>query len=163
MKLPMRQKDYFEAYIDGYDKVVVYMSKQSYEGKSSRFFLKDSKDQIIELKIRSIEDTQNNYRKYVLEIEDELTIGEEYYVYHEHARKTIAEYSYIVKSDRFDEEFYYDGNDLGTMYSRRHTSFALWAPTAFRIVLELKRNNGICEAFELKRGEKGVLAYSRSW
>lgn len=152
----MRQKDYFEAYIDGYDKVVVYMSKQSYEGKSSRFFLKDSKDQIIELKIRSIEDTQNNYRKYVLEIEDELTIGEEYYVYHEHARKTIAEYSYIVKSDRFDEEFYYDGNDLGTMYSRRHTSFALWAPTAFRIVLELKRNNGICEAFELKRGEKGV-------
>ena len=51
------------------------MSKQSYEGKSSRFFLKDSKDQIIELKIRSIEDTQNKYRKYVLEIEDELTIG----------------------------------------------------------------------------------------
>ena len=42
------------------------------------------------------------------------------------------------------------------MYSRRHTSFALWAPTAFRIVLELKRNHGICEAFELKRGEKGV-------
>ena len=34
----MRGKDYFEAYIDGYDKVVVYMSKQSYEGKSSRFF-----------------------------------------------------------------------------------------------------------------------------
>ena len=59
----MRQKDYFEAYIDGYDKVVVYMSKQSYEGKSARFYLKDSKEQIIELKICSIEDTQNNYRK----------------------------------------------------------------------------------------------------
>ena len=152
----MRQKDYFEAYIDGYDKVVVYMSKQSYEGKSARFYLKDSKEQIIELKICSIEDTQNNYRKYILEIEEELTIGEEYYVYHEHARKTIAEYSYIVKTDRFDEEFFYDGNDLGTMYSRRHTSFALWAPTAYRIVLELKRNNGLCEAFEMKRGEKGV-------
>ena len=87
----MRQKDYFEAYIDGYDKVVVYMSKQSYEGKSARFYLKDSKEQIIELKICSIEDTQNNYRKYILEIEEELTIGEEYYVYHEHARNTIAE------------------------------------------------------------------------
>ena len=100
----MRGKDYFEAYIDGYDKVVVYMSKQSYEGKSSRFFLKDSKDRIIDLKICSVEDKQSNYRKYNLEIEEDLIIGEEYYVYHEHARKTIAEYSYIVKTERFDEE-----------------------------------------------------------
>ena len=103
----MRQKDYFEAYIDGYDKVVVYMSKQSYEGKSARFYLKDSKEQIIELKICSIEDTQNNYRKYILEIEEELTIGEEYYVYHEHARKTIAEYSYIVKTAGTDCQIRY--------------------------------------------------------
>lgn len=152
----MRGKDYFEAYIDGYDKVVVYMSKQSYEGKSSRFFLKDSKDRIIDLKICSVEDKQSNYRKYNLEIEEDLIIGEEYYVYHEHARKTIAEYSYIVKTERFDEEFYYEGNDLGAMYSRRHTCFALWAPTAFRIVLELKRGNGVCEAFEMKRGSRGV-------
>lgn len=152
----MRQKDYYEAYIDSYDKVVVYLSKQSYEGKSGRFFLKDSKEHIIDLKICYREDTPANYTRYTLQIEGELQIGEEYYVYHEHARKTVAEYSYIVKTERFDQEFYYDGNDLGPLYSRRHTSFALWAPTAFRVVLELKRDNGSCEAFELKRGEKGV-------
>ena len=97
----MRQKDYYEAYIDDYDKVVVYMSKQSYDGKSDRFYMKDSKDHFIELKIRSVEDTQANYTKYVLGIMGELTIGEEYDVYHEHARKTVAEYSYIVKTKRF--------------------------------------------------------------
>ena len=152
----MRQKDYYEAYIDDYDKVVVYMSKQSYDGKSDRFYMKDSKDHFIELKIRSVEDTQANYTKYVLGIMGELTIGEEYDVYHEHARKTVAEYSYIVKTKRFDEEFYYEGNDLGTVYDRRHTRFALWAPTAYRVILELKRRDGEVEAFEMKRTEKGV-------
>ncbi len=152
----MRQTQYFEAYIDGYHKIVAYMSKQSYEGKSARFYLKDSHDHIIDLKICSLEDTPNNYRKYVLENEEELTIGEEYLLYHEHARATIAEYAYIVKTDRFDEEFDYDGSDLGPLYSRRHTAFALWAPTAFRVILELKRDNGICEAFEMKRTPRGV-------
>ena len=72
------------------------------------------------------------------------------------ARKTVAEYSYIVKTKRFDEEFYYEGNDLGTVYDRRHTRFALWTPTAYRVILELKRRDGEVEAFEMKRTEKGV-------
>ena len=50
------------------------------------------------------------------------------------------------------------GMICGAMYSRRHTCFALWAPTAFRIVLELKRGNGVCEAFEMKRGQPRCLA-----
>ncbi len=152
----MRQKDYYEAYIDDYDKVVVYLSKQSYEGKSDRFYMKDSQDHFIKLKIHSVEDTQANYTKYILGLNDELTIGEEYSVYHEHARKTVAEYACIVKTDRFDEEFDYAGNDLGYIYARRHTRFALWAPTAFRVILELKRKDGVVEAFEMKRTEKGV-------
>ena len=78
----MRQKDYYEAYIDDYDKVVVYLSKQSYEGKSDRFYMKDSQDHFIKLKIYSVEDTQANYTKYILGLNDELTIGEEYSVYH---------------------------------------------------------------------------------
>ena len=150
----MRQKDYYEAYIDDYDKVVVYLSKQSYEGKSDRFYMKDSQDHFIKLKIHSVEDTQANYTKYILGLNDELTIGEEYSVYHEHARKTVAEYACIVKTDRFDEEFDYAGNDLGYVYARRHTRFALWAPTAFRVILEPKRKDGVVEAFEMKRTEK---------
>ena len=49
----MRQKDYYEAYIDDYDKVVVYMSKQSYDGKSDRFYMKDSKGFSIDLLIET--------------------------------------------------------------------------------------------------------------
>ena len=157
----MRQKDYYEAYIDDYDKVVVYLSKQSYEGKSDRFYMKDSQDHFIKLKIHSVEDTQANYTKYILGLNDELTIGEEYSVYHEHARKTVAEYACIVKTDRFDEEFDYAGNDLGYVYARRHTRFALWAPTAFRVILELKRKDGVVGSVRDEADRKRRMAHRR--
>ena len=104
----MRQKDYFEAYIDGYDKVVVYMSKQSYEGKSARFYLKDSKEHIIELKIRSDRGhAGTTIRKYVLGIDGRADHRRRVLMSIMSTRaKPMAEYSYIVKTDRFDEEFY---------------------------------------------------------
>lgn len=36
----------------------------------------------------------------------------------------------VVRSDGFDELFYYDGNDLGNTYTKEETKFRVWAPTA---------------------------------
>lgn len=35
-----------------------------------------------------------------------------------------------VFDKRFDEKFYYGGDDLGAVYTSRETRFRLWAPTA---------------------------------
>ena len=44
--LDMRQINYFEAYLDDFDKIVIYMSKQSYEGNSRLFYLEDASDKL---------------------------------------------------------------------------------------------------------------------
>ena len=60
----MRQEKYYEAYLDDYDKVIVFMSRNSYEGVSNKFYLKDDQGHLFDLHIQSIETTQNNYNKY---------------------------------------------------------------------------------------------------
>lgn len=49
-----------------------------------------------------------------------------------------AQYSHIVKTEQFDEEFAYDKDDLGITYTPKKTTFRLWAPTAFEINLVLR-------------------------
>ena len=98
--------------------------------------------------IQTIETTQNNYNKFTLSLYEPLEIGVEYYVVHQHARSIVLQYSGIVKTQRFDEMFYYDGDDLGCVYHRDHTSFALWAPTAARVKVEICKN-GVVKTLEM--------------
>lgn len=155
----MRQEKYYEAYLDDYDKIIVFMSRNSYEGASNKFYLKDEQGHLFDLHIQSIETTQNNYNKYTLALYDTIQIGVEYYVVHQHARSTVLEYSGIVKTERFDEQFYYDGDDLGYTYQDDQTAFALWAPTASRVKLEISKNNHI-QTYEMQRTDKGVFRYT---
>lgn len=160
----MRQEKYYEAYLDDYDKVIVFMSRNSYEGVSNKFYLKDDQGHLFDLHIQSIETTQNNYNKYTLALYDPIEIGVEYQVMHQHARGVVLEYSGIVKTERFDEQFFYDGNDLGYTYDRDQTAFALWAPTASRVKLEVCKNNRLY-TYEMKRTDKGYTAipYWKIW
>ena len=159
MVISMRQEKYYEAYLDDYDKVIVFMSRNSYEGVSNKFYLKDDQGHLFDLHIQSIETTQNNYNKYTLALYDPIEIGVEYQVMHQHARGVVLEYSGIVKTERFDEQFFYDGNDLGYTYDRDQTAFALWAPTASRVKLEVCKNNRLY-TYEMKRTDKGVYRYT---
>lgn len=154
----MRQQDYYEAYFDDFDKIIVFMSHNSYDGVSNKFYLRDNDGHLYDLHIQSIETTHNNYNKYTLAVFDELEIGNEYYVVHQHARATILRYSAIVKTKKFDEMFYYDQDDLGYSLSDYTTKFALWAPTAYRVKLEVLKNDEIY-VYEMKRDDKGVFRY----
>ena len=98
MVISMRQEKYYEAYLDDYDKVIVFMSRNSYEGVSNKFYLKDDQGHLFDLHIQSIETTQNNYNKYTLALYDPIEIGVEYQVMHQHARGVVLEYSGIVKT-----------------------------------------------------------------
>ena len=151
----MRQRRDFEAYMDDFHKIVVYLSKNSYGGTSNRFSLRDHNGSLYDVRIQSIESINDKYNKYILSIDDEIEIGNEYHVLHQHARATILHYGAVVKTARFDELFYYDGDDLGYQYSAEATQFALWAPTAYRVKIEVYRN-GIIEDYEMKRDKKGV-------
>lgn len=128
-------KEPYEAYIDDYSTINVYMSKNFFEGKSSSFHLKDSQGKIIGLKIQQRSDLYNGYTHYKLSINDSLEVGEEYFVYDEHCKTTPAKYSHIVKTDQFSREFTNIRDDLGVDYTPERSIFRLWAPTTKRILL----------------------------
>lgn len=154
----MRQHTYFEAYLDDFDKVIVYMSHASYGGTSNKFYLRDRLGHIQELNIQSIEQMQN-YNKYTLYIPEKIEIGNEYYVVHQFARETILEYAGITKTAQFDELFYYDGKDLGARYAKDQTKFAVWAPTAARVKLEIHKHD-VIKTYEMIRTDKGVFRFA---
>ena len=131
----MRMKEPYEAYIDDYSTINVYMSKNFFEGKSSSFHLKDSQGRIVPLSIQQRFDLYNGYTHYKLSINEELEVGEEYNVYDEHCKTTPAKYSHIVKTERFSRQFTNIRDDLGVEYTKEKTTFRLWAPTTRRILL----------------------------
>lgn len=152
----MRMIEDYEAYFDDYDLINVYMKKTFYGGSSNSFHIKDSKERIIPLTILSKTDFYNGYTHYQLRIDGEITIGEEYLIFEEHAQNVYCMYSHIVKTRRFDAENAYDKEDLGLTYSPTHSVFKFWAPTANRIVLHLK-NGKKRSYYDLHREDHGIF------
>ncbi len=153
----MRMNSAYEAYLDQFDTVNVYMSKNFFGGSSRSFHLKDSKDHLLRANIESKTELPNNYVHYVLKLEEPLEIGEEYTVFDEHCKTTPAQYAHIVKTKRFSDLYAYDGDDLGVTYTKKATTFKLWAPSAHRIRVLLERG-GRQESFEMKREDHGIFA-----
>ena len=153
--LDMRQINYFEAYLDDFDKIVIYMSKQSYEGNSRLFYLEDENGKLENLEIQTIEPTSRNYNKYTCKTKNPIEVGKNYHILHEYARRCPLKTGYITKLASFDEQFSYDGNDLGATYTKEKTVFKLWAPTAVKVTLYLDG-----EFFLMTRKERGVYEVS---
>lgn len=133
----MRQIKYFEAYLDDFRQISIYMSKQSYEGVSRQFYLQDDQGAVHELAIQSIAPTSRGYNKYVCLSAKDIEIGKEYQVLHQFARSTPLKMGYVVKRKDFDERFAYLKDDLGATYSPYSTTFVLWAPAASQVLLKL--------------------------
>ena len=111
----MRKVKAYEAYIDDYDYIIVYMRKDFYNGRSKFFYLKDQDDNIIPLTIR-YKDQYEGFTRFKLIFEQELKIGNEYYVVNEYGRSVLCEYGHIVKTSKFYEDYFYPEKDLGLTY-----------------------------------------------
>ncbi|MCG0678646.1 glucan 1,4-alpha-maltohydrolase [Lactiplantibacillus plantarum] len=65
-----------------------------------------------------------------------------------------------VRSQAFDNEYYYDGDDPGVTYSKQRTQIKLWAPTANQIELRLYQQHtadaAVTKTIAMQRGAKGV-------
>lgn len=81
-------------------------------------------------------------------------------------RKTCLNFTYFgahdidvnnaVNFENFDEMFAYDGFDLGAIYKKEETKFALWAPLASEVILKIENNDNGFDYHVLKRTDKGV-------
>ena len=62
----------------------------------------------------------------------------------------------ITYSKAFDDEFVYNGKDLGSKYSKEGTIFKVWCPLATKVELKLYAD-GQSEECEIKEMNLNVL------
>ena len=68
----------------------------------------------------------------------------------------LVDTSAVVDFNDFDERFAYDGDDLGAIYSKKQTSFAVWAPIAEFVNLKLVSPKGETKTLPMTRSDRGV-------
>ncbi len=146
-------KSFVRAYLDDYHDITVVINKNFCGGDSDVFYLVDQ-NELFKLEVKDVEDLSDK-KVYHVNFSGDITIGNEYEVMIVNACRINLEYRFIVKSERFNEEFFYDGNDLGCVLDEQKTIFSLWAPTASQVQIELE-HNGTIKTMSLHKGQKGV-------
>lgn len=149
----MKENTSMEAFLDDYGKIVVYLSQRFYNGKSDRFYLERPQGEATTCQIRELE-SHESYTRYTLTGPAEVQIGESLEIVEEHGHRAVLQYRRIVQTARFDQDFAYEG-ELGAFCEETQTRFALWAPTACEVQLDL-RLAGKQVLAAMTRGEKGV-------
>lgn len=86
-----------------------------------------------------------------------ITFGHRYNIVIESFGTVALDVNDMSLSDSFDEEYYYDGDDLGAIFYPAYTSFVLWAPLAASVVLKVSKDHGkTWHLYEMIREPKGI-------
>lgn len=90
--------------------------------------------------------------------EQDLDLSSTYTVKMENYGEEKTEVGKVFSSKKFDELFYYGGNDLGNVYTSAETKFRLWAPTASeaKLITYQKWDDQTGTEIIMKKGEKGT-------
>lgn len=142
-------------YIDGYDILRIEVAKFFYGGECNEFFVsRNNKLEKLTIKNKEYRDDRVIYTANMF---SGFKVGAYFHVIDEHGYRSHVKYRNIVRTAKFNEEFYYDGNDLGATYDPSHTVFKLWSPTASHILVQIFNSIDDQKFIPMKRGEKGLF------
>ncbi len=96
---------------------------------------------------------------YDLQLPFPLTLGRDYQLVTTHYGKVSLDVSLATTFPNFDEEFFYEGDDLGAVYTKNKTTFTLWAPLASQVYLKLNDKKKV-SYHPMEREEKGIYRLS---
>ena len=131
-------------------------------GKPDNLFFKLFKDDVQKPVKIVKQSSSNDTYFYSFEMGEEFEYGRCYSLLMTDFPTITVDVSNAVNFPDFDEEFYYDGNDLGAIYSKKCTKFAVWAPTASEVILKLEDEKNGFNLIKMERTEKGVYRASVS-
>ncbi|MED3599863.1 type I pullulanase, partial [Bacillus thuringiensis] len=126
------------------------------------FHIREKKIEIEGIKIKNISPYDINSgditNKVKIITEQKIDLKQTYKVKIENLADTNTEIGKVIRSEEFDNLFYYSGNDLGNTYTAQHTKFRLWAPTASeaKLVTYKNWNDKIGAEINMQQGEKGT-------
>lgn len=98
-------------------------------------------------------------------LEEELSLGHTYTVACEGYTAQQIDIKKAFSSDAFEQEFTYEGDDLGAVYSPEKTNFRVWAPTAEKVVINFyEAGDGDCliESADMTAAENGTWTYEKT-
>nr|MCR5309616.1 hypothetical protein [Bacilli bacterium] len=125
-------------------------------GKPDNLFFKLFKDDV-QKQVKLIKQTSNTDTYfYSLEMMEEFEFGHSYSLLMTDFPTISVDVSNAVNFPDFDDQFYYDGDDLGAIYSKKCTKFAVWAPTASEVILKLESSKNGFDFLKMERTDKGV-------
>lgn len=146
----------FEAYLDAMETITILVPKSYCQGMVQSFTIQKPNGERCGLRVTKREDLWTSI-KYECTPDFLVEIGKNYLIYEEHGAFTDLQMGAVIRTKEFDEQFYYDGQDLGATYTAHATTFKLWAPTATEAKVKLiDEKAGKEEQIPLQRREKGV-------
>lgn len=135
---------------------VLVMTSLPFHEKTNFLFTKEDSDNIV-LKITK-RVSMNETNIFELELPFDYPFGSACYIFLENLGRTPVDVSNVVEFSEFDSLFNYEKDDLGANYTKKETTFKLWAPLASLALLKLENKDGEFDLFHMKRGEKGVYS-----
>jgi pullulanase len=144
----------FLAYLDEMKIITILLPLSYHHGLSSTFSITNG---LQEKPLKVIEKHQiENHIKYVCQLPEDICFDKTYWIKDEHGGRTDLQIGAVIRTEPFDEAFYYDG-DLGVKCGNDQSHFKLWAPTATQVKLKLQPpNSSFSEILKMKREERGV-------
>lgn len=98
-------------------------------------------------------------------LEEELSMEHTYTVAYEGYIARQVNINKAFSSEAFEQEYTYEGDDLGAVYSAEKTNFRVWAPTAEKVVINFyEAGDGDCliESADMTAAEKGTWSYEKT-
>ena len=95
-------------------------------------------------------------------MQDALDLGKRYTVYMKNHISSPISVSQAFSTEAFDKVYYYDGDDLGAIYTKEKTNFRLWAPTASQVTINFYSGGtgkNRIDSQEMLRSKKGTWVY----
>ena len=144
----------FYAYLDEMDKITILLPNEYYGGFSTSFSIIDHEGisplQIVDRIL--LKDAV----KYICLTTKLHLVGKQHWIIDEHNEKTDLQIGAVIRTQAFDQAFFYNG-PLGCTYSKTKTTFKLWAPTATKVQLKLFHDEtGKTEIHQMDRIQQGV-------
>ena len=110
----------FQAFLDDVATIRLVMEKR-FDTEHMSFSL-ESDDATSQLFIHSCLEVENLVLYYLTSLHA-LNLDKDYVIYDQDRNKTELGYGHIVRSAIFEQNYTYDGSDLGASYSPQSTSF----------------------------------------
>ena len=144
----------YYSYLDDFNQITIIVPFK-YRVDMAKFFKVVGNDEEIDLEIISTESLGND-RKYITRFDGYILLNQMYFIYDENDETSELYTGKIVRTELFDDIYYYEQSDLGSSYRRDRTKFKIWTPVARCMKLELIDKQGNIEIVNMEYDNQGV-------